>query len=143
MSQFFLLHNFTNESLQKVTQSGKHNSCSFNSKTHHQVLALNSFTVTREENATPFIFALLTSLNLKKKKDFLINDLLEANFLIFSLVIKNQDSNISHFLIFLFKKLLNIYSQASSEKFCALKYFKLVNKEINFSFIMGTNLFYQ
>lgn len=41
-----------------------------------QVLALNSLTATRDENATAYIFALLTPLNLKKKNDYMINDLL-------------------------------------------------------------------
>lgn len=78
---FFLLHNFTNEPLWKVTRSGKRKSCSFNSKSYSQVLALNSSIATRDENATAFIFALLILLNLKKKTDFMINDLLEVNFL--------------------------------------------------------------
>ena len=61
------IHKILRRLLKHITKSRKHKNFSFNSRPYRQVLVLNSFTETKHENTTAFIFALLTPLNLKKK----------------------------------------------------------------------------
>lgn len=62
----------------------------------------------------------------------MINDLLEVNFLLFSLTPKKTRISILATLKFAYFKNPTKYSYIFSEKFYAVIYFKFVSKEINF-----------